>query len=653
MSGGPAAPPRRDSRWRVPTPVTMLRHMGSTTPTDVAARWRTVQGYARFARVAFRASPVLSVATAMSTLVTSVAPLLALVAIGTIVGHIPAVIENGLDSPEGASALRWGAALGTLFVLQWGTGALQDVTANALGQRVDFTLQRRLMGSVTAPTGLRHLEDSDSRDLIDVGRESFRAWLRPGRLANNLSALVSARFVLVGSCVILAGFRWPVAAAVLAAALWAEREAKQASRRAAAHHYGESRLARRTEYYYDLGVTPSAAKEVRIFGLPGFLMDRFNATWKLATAGIFTQRNRLSTASSVVLGVVAISTLSWVCVDAVRGEFPLGTAVIFAQALVVGLGGVSAAADSRVQAELALATLERYEAAVDALETLAPPRRGGVGAHTGPVRGQEIGAGLLPEREIRFEGIGFRYQGSGTDVLRDLDLVVPAGKSLAVVGANGAGKTTMIKLLCRFYEPTAGRIVVDGTDLADLDPVPWRRRVATVFQDFVRYEMTARFNVGLGAVEALDDLPGIEAAASDAGASEVVARLPRGWDTVLSSDYAGGADLSGGEWQKIALARALFALRHGAGVLVLDEPAANLDARAEAALYERFLVLTEGITTIVISHRFSTVRQASSIVVLRDGRVAEHGSHAELMAQDGHYADMFRMQATRFSEAVS
>jgi ATP-binding cassette, subfamily B, bacterial len=624
-------------------PITMLPRMGSITPTDAAIRWRTVRGYVRFAGIALRASPVLSVATATSTLVMSIAPLLAMLAIGTIVGHIPAVIQSGLDSPEGTSALRWGVALGTLFVLQWGAGALQDVATNALGQRVDFMLQRRLMGSVMAPTGLRHLEDPDSLDLINVGRESFRAWLRPGRLATHLSALVSARSVLLGSCVILAGFRWPVAVAVLAAALWAEREAKQASRRAAAHHYGESRLARRTEYYYDLGVTPAAAKEVRIFGLPAFLMDRFNTTWKLATAGIFTQRNWLSTASSIVLGAVAVSTLSWVCVDALRGDITLGAAVIFAQALVVGLGGVRAAADSRVQGELALATLERYEAAVHSLEPLA---RGNPGQ-------EEVSAGPQPEREIRFEGVSFRYPGSDSDVLRDFNLVVPAGRSLAVVGANGAGKTTMIKLLCGFYEPTGGRIVVDGIDVAELDMVRWRRQVATVFQDFVRYEMTARANVGLGAVEALDDLPGIEAAAADAGALEVVTRLPRSWDTILSSDYAGGSDLSGGEWQKIALARALFALRHGAGLLVLDEPAANLDARAEAALYERFLALTEGITTIVISHRFSTVRQASSIVVLRDGRVAERGSHDELMAQDGHYAEMFRMQATRFSEAVA
>jgi ATP-binding cassette subfamily B protein len=257
------------------------------------------------------------------------------------------------------------------------------------------------------------------------------------------------------------------------------------------------------------------------------------------------------------------------------------------------------------------------------------------------------GAGV-PSDEIRFEGVAFSYPGGTTKVLDELDLVIPAGRSLAIVGVNGAGKSTLIKLLCRSYEPTAGRITVDGIDLASLDAVEWRHRLAPVFQDSTRFELPAYANVGFGRVDAAEDREGIEAAAVDAGIAGPVEALPLGWDTPLSTAYAGGADLSGGEWQKVGLARALFAVRHGASVLILDEPAAHLDARAEAELYERFLALTEGLTTIVISHRFSTVRRADSIVVLDGGRVVEQGAHDALMAQGGAYAEMFTLQAARF-----
>jgi ATP-binding cassette, subfamily B, bacterial len=222
----------------------------------------------------------------------------------------------------------------------------------------------------------------------------------------------------------------------------------------------------------------------------------------------------------------------------------------------------------------------------------------------------------------------------------------PAGRSLAVVGANGAGKTTLVKLLCGLYEPTAGRIEVDGQDLAEIDPMAWQERLAAIFQDFSRYALTARENVTLGAP--LDDAA-LQRAATRAGALPVIDRLPNGWETVLSRQFTGGDDLSGGQWQRVALVRALYAVERGARVLVLDEPAANLDVRAEAELYDRFLDLTAGLTTIVISHRFSTVRRADRIVVLDGGRIAESGSHDELLALGGRYAHMFRLQADRFA----
>jgi ATP-binding cassette subfamily B protein len=440
---------------------------------------------------------------------------------------------------------------------------------------------------------------------------------------------------------VVARFQPALGLALLAGGVWAAYEDKISSRAEATHHYGGSELARRLEYYYDLGVTPPAAKEVRVFGLPGFLLDRFSDAWRRSMAGVFAPAGPRPLVAAVALGAVVVLGLVWIVREAAAGRIGVGPATVYAQALMLSLAGVRQSSWAGLQTELALATLRRYREAVAAVPSSEQP----AGSRA---------ADRLPQREIRFERVSFSYPGSATDVLRELDLVVPAGRSLAIVGANGAGKTTVVKLLCRLYQPTAGRITVDGADLATLDLAGWRRRLAAVFQDSTRFELTAHTNVAFGRVDAAPGRSGVEDAGVDAGVAGAIGRLPGGWDTPLSSEYAGGADLSGGEWQKVGLARALFAVRHGAGVLILDEPAAHLDARAEAELYRRFLALTQGLTTIVISHRFSTVRQASSIAVLDGGRVAEQGSHDELLALGGGYAQMFQLQAARFvtGEAV-
>jgi ATP-binding cassette subfamily B protein len=248
--------------------------------------------------------------------------------------------------------------------------------------------------------------------------------------------------------------------------------------------------------------------------------------------------------------------------------------------------------------------------------------------------------------------VRFAYPGRG-EVFDGLDLVIPAGQSLAIVGDNGAGKTTLVKLLCRLYDPTAGRITVDGVPLTEIDPASWQRRLSAIFQDFTRYQLTASDNVAFGNPDVPVDDAKLGAAAARAGATDLVAGLTHGWDTVLSRQFKDGTDLSGGQWQRLALARALYAVDSGAGVLILDEPTASLDVRAEAEVYDRFLELTRGLTTLVISHRFSTVRRADRIVVIEDGSVVEDGSHAELLERDGRYARMFRLQAARFTDVTT
>ncbi len=248
----------------------------------------------------------------------------------------------------------------------------------------------------------------------------------------------------------------------------------------------------------------------------------------------------------------------------------------------------------------------------------------------------------------------FTYPTRQGPTFRDLTLHIPAGQSVGIVGVNGAGKSTVIKLLCGLYRPDRGRVRVDGLDPAD-DPAA-RKRVAVIFQDFVRYHLPLRDNVVFGAPASLDDELVLKQALTDAGAAGLLASLDHGWETVLSAGYADGTDLSGGQWQRVALARAFASLAAGAGVLVLDEPTASLDVRAEAALFDRFLQVTRGMTTLLVSHRLSSVRHAHRIVVLDsggDGRgaIVEDGSHAALMAAGGAYAQMFGLQASRFAAA--
>jgi ABC-type multidrug transport system fused ATPase/permease subunit len=247
-------------------------------------------------------------------------------------------------------------------------------------------------------------------------------------------------------------------------------------------------------------------------------------------------------------------------------------------------------------------------------------------------------AGRSPARAIRFRDLTFGYPG-GSPVLAGFDLTIPAGSSLAIVGQNGAGKTTLAKLLCRLYDPQAGAIEIDDVDLRDFDLRSWRSRVTAVFQDFIRFELPLRDNVApAGAPDAV-----VRMALESAGASTLASL-----DTVLARGYEGGTDLSGGQWQRIALARALCAVQLGAGVVLLDEPTAQLDVRGEAEIFDRILTATRHCTTILISHRFSTVRHADRICVLEHGRVIELGTHDQLMAQGGRYRTMFDLQAQRF-----
>lgn len=375
-----------------------------------------------------------------------------------------------------------------------------------------------------------------------------------------------------------------------------------------------------------------------MFGLREWLGDRFHQEWTASMSHFHEERHGRSLLLLTALGVVVALSGSFAVLARAgsAGQISPGELATYATA-VLGVASMRQFSIHNVKIKYGSAVMPTVSSLEQAIHYAIDPSA-------------SLPASGLPLVGVCFESVSFRYPGQEVDIYRDLDLDIPAGCSLAIVGANGVGKTTLVKLLARLHDPTSGRILVDGIDLAKIDPRDWQRRIGAVFQDFVHYELSVADNVGFGAVERTGDPVGLRDAAGRAGAAAIIDGLPAGWETLLSRQFQGGTELSGGEWQRVALARALFAAGGGARLLILDEPTAALDVRAEAAFYEHFLDITRGLTTILISHRFSTVRLAERIVVIEGGRVAESGSHDELLESGGEYARLFRLQASHFDE---
>jgi ABC-type multidrug transport system fused ATPase/permease subunit len=551
----------------------------------------------------------------------------ALLAIAT--GVVVATIRDDRD-------LTWPlTAVGVLFVLAQVLPPLLQAVSAVLGVVTADWLNDRLMRASVGPPGMAHLESPDlatdlatARD-FDLGRTG-----PPLRIAMEFIAMGLARLVTgVVSAAVLFGFSWwapLVLLAVWASTHWLLRESGVWRDR----NTTEVRDAQRhAAYAYDLAVEPPAAKELRLFGLGGWVVDRFSARrqrlFDLQYAATRLRERPLAGALVVVLAGNAV--VFWALADAaLSGTIGIGAATTYLQAAVgasaVAFGGLSWALDT---------------AAAPAATTLRLPAEM---ARVGALASGTTRRATSAAPEVRLRDLTFGY-GDGPPVLDHVDLTVPAGTSMAVVGVNGAGKTTLAKLVCRLYDPQSGAVEVDGVDVRDVDVGEHRSAVTAVFQDFIRYELPLRDNVSpLGAG---DDVV-LEALAA-AGAASLADR-GAGLATVLARGYDDGTDLSGGQWQRVALARALAAVRQGARVVLLDEPTAALDVRGEAEIFERILAETRGCTTILVSHRFSTVRRADRICVLEHGRVAELGTHDELMALGGRYRTMFGLQAARFTE---
>jgi ATP-binding cassette, subfamily B, bacterial len=531
------------------------------------------------------------------------------------------------------------AVVGILFVLLQVLGPLHTALSANLGDRTAAWLYDELTDACVDVPGIGHLEDPELAADLQVARDFDRGMTGP-------PLSISVDFIAVGLMDMVAGFAqaavlfgfafWapPVLAGAWLSTHWLLRESAVWKDR----NTDEVRQAQRdAEYAYRLAVDPPAAKEMRIFGLPDWVLDRF-VTSRRRLHQLQYQATRMrerSVITSLLIVLAANGLVLWmIAAAALDNHLGLGPLVVYAQAAVgtsmIAFGGLNWALDGAAAPVAAVARLKPAMGAAGTVESGSEPADG------------------MPAHQIRFSDVTFAYPAAPSrPVLRGLDLAIPAGSSLAIVGQNGAGKTTLAKLLCRLYDPQSGVIEVDGVDLKDLDLASWRRRVTAVFQDFVRFELTLRENVipRGGPDVSLAELDEVVAAALDqAGASGLA-----GLDTVLAKGYAGGTELSGGQWQRVALARAMSAVRLGAGLVLLDEPTAQLDVRGEAEIFERVLAATRTCTTILISHRFSTVRHVDRIAVVADGAVVELGSHDELMALRGRYWTMFSLQARRFA----
>jgi len=523
------------------------------------------------------------------------------------------------------------AMVGAIFVLLQVLSPLHQAIGANLGSRLAAWLYDELTHACVGPPGMGHLEDPRLTTDLTMARD-FDLGISGPPLSISMDFIASGLVELVGgiaSALVLAAFAWWAPLVLVGAwaathwllresAIWRDRNTEEV--RAAERH---------ADYAYRLAVDAPAAKELRLFGLSSWTVERF-ASQRRKLLDLQWKATRLRERSvlwSLLVVLSANLVVFWkIANDAADGRLALGMAVTFASAAVgvsmIAFGGLSWALDGAAAPATAVLRLREAMAKAGALSK---------GSHT---------AERMPAREIRFRNVSFTYPvGEGAPVLEGFDLAIPAGSSLAIVGQNGAGKTTLAKLLCRLYDPQAGAIEIDGVDLRELDLDAWRGRLAAVFQDFIRFELPLRDNVSpAGAPDGV-----IESALTEAGAAHLASL-----DTILARGYEGGTDLSGGQWQRIALARAMCAVKMGAGLVLLDEPTAQLDVRGEAEIFERILKATRKATTILISHRFSTVRQADRICVLEQGRVIELGTHEELMALGGRYRTMFELQASRF-----
>ncbi|MFJ8532734.1 ABC transporter ATP-binding protein [Streptomyces sp. NPDC093591] len=598
-----------------------MRPRGPAEPGGRVAAVRAVLG------LALRAAPLPLLGLVLTALLTAALPVAA-----------AWLTRDVLDRLAGAHGTAPAIGVPAALLAAVGVSAavlphVDRLLCGELGRRVGLLAQDRLYAKVNGFTGLARFEDPARLDRLRLAEQCGQ---------DTPVQVVGAAVALTQSAVTVTGFvaslwlisPWLAVAVLLGAlpALAAELRLARAWSEATLH---TTPLERRESFYAHLLGSVQAAKEIRLFGTGGHLRERMRRDRTAINATRRRMELRTAAAQGLPAAVsagIAAGSLVWGVHAAARGRLTVGDLAVLISAIAAvqgGLTGIAAAAAVARQHLLLFAHYLDVLTAPPDLPVLAPARP------AEPLK-----------RGIELRDVWFRYSDQHDWVLRGVSLTIPYGRTLALVGDNGAGKSTLVKLLCRFYDPTRGSVLWDGTDIRHFDPAELRRRIGAVFQDFVRYDMTAAENIALGQLDKADQ---VTDAARAAGIHDTLAALPRGYDTLLTRSFGeeDGVELSGGQWQRVALARAL--LRDDPDLLILDEPTSGLDPEAEHQVHEAIRRHRRGRTSLLISHRLGSAREADLIVVLQGGTVTERGGHAELLAANGRYAGLFRRQAAGYA----
>lgn len=589
----------------------------------------TVRGLPKVAKLTWQASPALTIVITLVTLLSGLLPTATAYIAKLLIDSVVAAIQgHGTKSAiVGVALFQFG-----VLVLTAVSQALTTYGQTLLQERMTLTIRHQVM-SHASELQLSYFEGSASYDMLRQAAQE--APTRPLSMMNSALGLIRTLITFGSMIALLVSISPLLALVALVAPIPAFISQSKYGARAFWLTLMMSPLKRRMDYLSSLVTTDTYAKETKLFGLGPYFVDRFQRLGQVSydRQRTLTRKRSVSSTSWGLLSTAAGSAIAlYIALEAVGGRLTLGDLALYtaaAASVQTSVQGLFTAFSGMYENNLYLDTLYRFLGTKP--EIVAPPEPRPLPSTV--------------EGHIRFEEVSFTYPGAPDPALDGVSFEIRPGETVAVVGRNGAGKSTLFKLLCRLYDPTGGRILLDDVDIREYDPVELRRRISAMFQDYVTYQGTASENIGLGDLTHLVDRERIETSAKRAGADERIERLPSGYDTPLGRWFDQGVSLSGGEWQKIALARAFL---REAPILILDEPTSALDAQAEHDLFSRLRELSEGRTTLYISHRFSTVRQAERILLLEHGKVAEYGTHDELMAAKAGYAELFTLQAAAY-----